>query len=92
MVILLSSAIRYYNNILVEREKNLFPNDYAWNIFNYHFDNNQFYRNWIKDKPINWENIPIIKKEDLSGNWLKKFLILMKNFISLIPQVRPVYL
>jgi phenylacetate-CoA ligase len=36
-----------------------------WDIFNYHLQNNKFYKSLIKVPPKKWEDIPIVSKEIL---------------------------
>ncbi len=40
-------------------------NGKKWEIFDFHFRNNTFYHSFIKTKPKNWEDIPIITKKEL---------------------------
>jgi len=57
-----------------ERNENI-PNLYNWQIkkreelLNYHFNNNSFYRNILKEMPDSWEKIPIMKKEFFQGDY-----------------------
>ena len=37
-----------------------------WEIFQYHYNNNKFYRNLFKSTPDSWNNIPILSKDNLN--------------------------
>lgn len=40
-------------------------NKQKWEIFNFHYENNNFYRNFVgPSKPDSWEEIPVINKSD----------------------------
>ena len=47
-------------------------NQKKWDIFNFHFQHNPFYKDFIKEKPEAWEDIPIIRRKDLMDNCLSK--------------------
>ena len=44
----------------------------TWEIFQYHYKNNEFYRNFAGKEHSNWSDIPIIRRKDLKGEPLSK--------------------
>ncbi len=44
----------------------------AWNIYQYHFEFNSFYKSLDKTLKKEWENVPILSKSDLSGDYRTK--------------------
>lgn len=54
-----------YLNTLSEKDFFKWQSDKKWEIVKYHLKNNEFYRNKLLDKlPSQWEEIPILKKND----------------------------
>lgn len=44
----------------------------AFEIFNYHYIQNNFYRNFVGEEPSRWETIPVIKRNDLKGDPMQR--------------------
>lgn len=61
-----------FSNIKKQTEYKTGQNDRAWDIFNYHYNHNSFYRDFVKTKPTQWPEVPVIKRADLRGNFIEK--------------------
>jgi len=54
------------------------PNMLQWqmgkarSIMKYHFEQNTFYKHFVNQIPVNWEDLPIISKNHLRGDYLSK--------------------
>ena len=41
-------------------------------ILNFHYENNKFYREFIGEKPACWDDVPVMTKSILKGDWKTK--------------------
>ena len=60
-------------------------NKKKWEIFNFHYNNNEFYNKQVKNKYTNWEDIPVLTRYDLKGDYKKKIpfeIDLQNSYIS----------
>ncbi|MCL2073418.1 MAG: hypothetical protein FWH18_05845 [Marinilabiliaceae bacterium] len=53
-------------------DKTFWQNEKKWDIFNYHYNNNDFYRKFVGTQFSEWSDIPIIRRKDLKGDFLSK--------------------
>jgi len=60
-------------------DKTSWQNVKKWNIFRYHYENNEFYRNFAGKNHTDWNEIPILKPGDLKGDYLTKIPQELKN-------------
>ena len=60
-----NKAQKYFRSIEKIEDKLSWQKEQRWNIFSYHLINNPNYRKFIKSEVRNWEDIPILKKENL---------------------------
>jgi phenylacetate-CoA ligase len=44
----------------------------CWTIFGYHYKNNPFYRDFVKEIPIKWTDVPVLKRINLRGDYSTK--------------------
>ena len=57
---------------LSQEKKDEWQHDQKWKIFNYHINNNEFYKTKVKNRsPKLWEKIPIMRKQDYQQNFNK---------------------
>ncbi|MDG5799807.1 hypothetical protein QA597_05445 [Marinilabiliaceae bacterium ANBcel2] len=70
----ISRASDFYNQLIREfASSSDFKSKYAWEIFDYHYKNNSFYQQFVgNQRPATWEEIPVIGREDLKRDFLKK--------------------
>ena len=53
-------------------DKKTWQTEKMWEIFNFHYKNNEFYRTFVGKKFTNWNDIPVIRPKDLKGDCLSK--------------------
>lgn len=44
----------------------------AWEIFNFHYQHNPFYRELVGKPPLRWEDLPVITRNHLKGDFTTK--------------------
>ena len=64
-------AIKIFKNAL-ETDKTTWQNEKKWEIFKYHYNNNQFYRNFAGKEYDEWNDIPVLHPHNLKGDFLSK--------------------
>jgi phenylacetate-CoA ligase len=50
-----------------------------WEIFKFHYKNNEFYRNFVGKEFTNWNDIPVLNRKDLRSNFLSKIPSALKS-------------
>jgi phenylacetate-CoA ligase len=53
-------------------DKASWQDEKRWEIFKFHYQNNDFYRNFVGKEITDWKDIPVIRGKDLIGNYLSK--------------------
>ncbi|MDR2927274.1 MAG: hypothetical protein LBV41_03595 [Cytophagaceae bacterium] len=53
-------------------DKTLWQTEKMWEIFKFHYQNNQFYRGFAGKEFADWSEIPVIRRKDLKGDYMLK--------------------
>jgi phenylacetate-CoA ligase len=80
-----SEARKIINDITKLSDLSEWHNKKKMEIFNFHFNNNKFYNSLITKKYENWDDIPVLTKNDLTGDFKKKIpdgIDLKNSYIS----------
>jgi len=56
----------------LKTDKISWQNDKKWEIFKFHYENNQFYKQFAGNGFSNWNDIPVIRRKDLKGDFISK--------------------
>ncbi|MBI9061375.1 MAG: phenylacetate--CoA ligase family protein [Marinilabiliaceae bacterium] len=67
-----SQAKREYSTIQKQNDLKVWQTQKRWELIKYHFDNNPYYRLRVGEIPQEWEDLPVLKKSDLQGDFLSK--------------------
>jgi len=59
-------------NAVLEKDKTAWQDEKRKEIFNFHYQNNEFYRNLVKKEITEWNDVPVIRRNDLKGDFLSK--------------------
>ena len=81
----MSEARKIINDITKLSDLSEWHNKKKMEIFNFHFNNNKFYNSLITKKYENWDDIPVLTKNDLTGDFKKKIpdgIDLKNSYIS----------
>ncbi|MCL2073420.1 MAG: hypothetical protein FWH18_05855 [Marinilabiliaceae bacterium] len=67
----IEEAQKIFNEAL-ETDKTIWQNEKKWEIFKYHFNNNNYYNNFVGKEVSDWNDIPVFRPKDLKGNYFSK--------------------